>query len=231
MSAFLLARTKRCEKCPWKVSTDPYDIPNGYCPELHRDLGNTIAAPGSLRIEPMMSCHEHPPGKEVPCLGWLANQLGLGHNIRLRLQMLQCENIGDVKLDGDQHRCFDDTLSDGEVVRTGLAHGRGHDLDDPEGERHLRHLVEHLPDGGVQHARGTPTLGAGGGTRCCCAGWYPLARTLGIPNVVSTPTRARRQQLTRGAARPASDPVRRHPRPAAVDRAPVAVLPLVAVAL
>ena len=30
----------------------------------------------------------------------------------------------------------------GQIVRSGLADGRGHDLDDPEGQRDLRDFVE-----------------------------------------------------------------------------------------
>ncbi len=60
----------------------------------------------------MMSCHERPPGKEVPCVGWLVNQLGPGNNIGLRLRMMRCENLQDVVLDGEQHATFEDTLPD-----------------------------------------------------------------------------------------------------------------------
>lgn len=31
------ARTQ-CAKCPWKVTTDPFDIPDGYCPTKHAAL-------------------------------------------------------------------------------------------------------------------------------------------------------------------------------------------------
>ena len=37
---------KQCAKCPWKVSTDPYEIPDGYDVKKHRDLEGTIANPG-----------------------------------------------------------------------------------------------------------------------------------------------------------------------------------------
>lgn len=40
---------RQCKKCPWKVSTDPYDIPNGYCPDKHAKLSSTVAEPGDLR--------------------------------------------------------------------------------------------------------------------------------------------------------------------------------------
>jgi len=106
-----LRRVRQCQKCPWKVSTDPHDIPHGYSEDLHRGLSRTIAEPGSFRsTNSVMACHEHPPGDEVYCVGWLMHQLGTGHNIPLRLAMMRCENIGDVRLDGPQHERFEDTL-------------------------------------------------------------------------------------------------------------------------
>jgi hypothetical protein len=111
---FKLKRVRQCDKCPWKVSTDPHDIPNGYAVEKHRGLACTIAKPGDTSGlfggRPAMACHEHPPGDEAHCVGWLAHQLGPGNNIGLRLQMLRCENIGQVTLDGEQHERFEDTL-------------------------------------------------------------------------------------------------------------------------
>jgi len=54
-----LKRTIQCEKCPWHVDVDPYDIPNGYDVERHRALQSTIATPGSLRdTGRAMACHE-----------------------------------------------------------------------------------------------------------------------------------------------------------------------------
>ncbi len=47
---------------------------------------------------------------DAHCLGWLMNQLGPGNNIGLRLSLLDCENLDKVKLVGEQHECFEDTL-------------------------------------------------------------------------------------------------------------------------
>lgn len=113
-----LKRLKQCAKCPWKVSTDPHEIPHGYSIELHRGLAGTIASQdvlpdlsAPLRI---MGCHEHEPGAEAHCIGWLMNQLGPGNNIMLRMSVLDCDNIGGVQLDGPQHERFEDTLPEGE---------------------------------------------------------------------------------------------------------------------
>lgn len=105
-----LKRLRQCEKCPWKVTTDPNDIPNGYDVEKHRALKSTIAKEGDFRPTNAFGCHEHDPGDEAYCVGWLMNQLGPGNNIGLRIQMLRCENIGLAQLDGDQHLRFEDTL-------------------------------------------------------------------------------------------------------------------------
>jgi hypothetical protein len=106
-----LKRVRQCEKCPWKVSTDPHDIPNGYSEEMHRALSRTIATPGQLQSNvTAMACHEHEPGEEAHCVGWLMNQIGVGNNISLRLKMLSCENGHAITLDGPQHERFEDTL-------------------------------------------------------------------------------------------------------------------------
>lgn len=108
---FKLKRIKQCAKCPWKVSADPHEIPNGYSEGLHCALKDTIAEPGSFtRSIRAFACHESPPGDEAHCIGWLMNQLGPGNNIGLRLQMVGCENIRHVQLDGPQHETFEDTL-------------------------------------------------------------------------------------------------------------------------
>lgn len=107
-----LKRTKQCAKCPWKKSTNPHDIPNGYSVEKHQALECTIAKPndsaflatGDMHV---MACHET---HDAHCLGWLMNQLGPGNNIGLRLQMRKCTNIHEVELCGEQHATFQDTL-------------------------------------------------------------------------------------------------------------------------
>jgi hypothetical protein len=44
------------------------------------------------------------------CVGWLHNQLGVGNNIGLRIKMMKCDNIAEMKVYGEQHRRFEDTL-------------------------------------------------------------------------------------------------------------------------
>ncbi|MFB9794357.1 hypothetical protein [Shinella granuli] len=61
-----LKRVRQCAKCPWKVSTNPHDIPDGYSEALHRSLASTIAEPGSLEgTGRAMACHEHRLGEEA----------------------------------------------------------------------------------------------------------------------------------------------------------------------
>lgn len=108
-----LRRTTQCAKCPWRKDVDPHDIPNGYSEEKHRALESTIARPGD--IAPLLSscairimaCHET---DNAHCIGWLANQLGPGNNIPLRMMMRSCENAAAVHLRGAQHETFEDTL-------------------------------------------------------------------------------------------------------------------------
>lgn len=103
---------KQCKKCPWKVDTDPRDIPNGYCETKHRGLRETIAEPGSLRPDGLriMACHDTRVGSELPCVGWLVNQLGPGNNIALRLAVMLDQIDGNVESVGEQHERFEDTL-------------------------------------------------------------------------------------------------------------------------
>jgi hypothetical protein len=107
-----LKRVKQCAKCPWKKGVNPYDIPNGYEVDKHKDLISTIADTSNalLTIQSPtnnMACHET---DDSHCVGWLNNQLGIGNNIGLRLQMRNCENVGEIKVFGEQHRSFEETL-------------------------------------------------------------------------------------------------------------------------
>jgi hypothetical protein len=104
---------RQCAKCPWKKSTNPYDIPNGYDPDKHRDLASTVAIPGALPTKPtlrVMACHETQPGKELACVGWLAHQLGPGNNISLRLAAHRRPELLEFELVGEQHETFEATL-------------------------------------------------------------------------------------------------------------------------
>ena len=55
----------------------------------------------------VMACHET---HDAHCIGWLAHQCGPGNNIAMRMRMMSCENADQVKLIGDQHETFEDTL-------------------------------------------------------------------------------------------------------------------------
>lgn len=109
-----LKRTAQCKKCPWIVGVNPHDIPNGYCEHKHAALESTIAKPASLPNlnEPLsaMACHET---DDAHCIGWLDNQLGRGNNIGLRLRMMSCTNRDSIRLRGEQHKTFEDTLPKG----------------------------------------------------------------------------------------------------------------------
>ncbi len=103
---------KQCAKCPWKTSTDPHDIPDGYSEDAHKSLASTIAAPGSISAGGLrvFACHESKRGRETPCVGWLVNQLGPGNNIALRLAVMSHRVDANVRTIGPQHDTFEDTL-------------------------------------------------------------------------------------------------------------------------
>lgn len=118
MTPWKLKRTRQCEHCPWRKATNPYDIPNGYTVERHRALKKTIADVDNAAAEftalvasgasvQAMACHEM---DEAHCIGWLNNQLGPGNNIMLRIQMASCTNARSIRLRGEQHATFEDTL-------------------------------------------------------------------------------------------------------------------------
>jgi hypothetical protein len=110
MSKWKLKRTKQCAKCPWRKDVDPRDVPNGYCEVKHANLNRTIAVPGVLQSGetlPVMACHET---HDAHCIGWLAQQVGPGNNLPLRIQLLSCENRDKIKLVGEQLDRFEDTL-------------------------------------------------------------------------------------------------------------------------
>lgn len=103
---------RQCKTCPWKVGTDPNAIP-GYSLAKHRALTSTIADPGDIRMGGelrMMACHYSPEGSEKACVGWLANQLGPGNNIALRLRAMLEPELARFELDGPQRARFEETL-------------------------------------------------------------------------------------------------------------------------
>lgn len=112
-----LQRTRQCAKCPWRKGSNPHEIPNGYSEEKHRALSNSIANPDptpeqieqalSGRVLRLMSCHDE---HAAMCVGWLHNQMGEGNNIMLRLHLMDCDNLSEIRLCGEQHATFEDTL-------------------------------------------------------------------------------------------------------------------------
>jgi len=61
-----------------------------------------------------MACHESRLGKEIPCVGWLDNQLGVGNNLTLRFAVFQKRISADYELDGEQHESLEDTFPEGD---------------------------------------------------------------------------------------------------------------------
>lgn len=102
----------QCKSCPWRVDCDPLtDIPNGYCTTKHTALRKTIAKGiESIGNPHTMACHySKGPGTEIPCAGWIYNQLGPGNNIGVRLRVMNGSLPRPVVI-GEQHETFDDTI-------------------------------------------------------------------------------------------------------------------------
>jgi hypothetical protein len=105
-------KIKQCKTCPWRVGCVPERDILGYSVKLHRKLDKTIQSGlRSLFSESrhVMACHYSKPGEERHCAGWLANQLGPGNNIGLRLAVMKGVAPTPV-VDGLQHERFEDTL-------------------------------------------------------------------------------------------------------------------------
>ncbi len=108
----------QCAKCPWKTSTNPHDIPGGYSVEKHKALKATLSeglAGLNNPVMRVMGCHEFSVGVEQACVGWLANQLGPGNNLALRLRAMTGDVDTNFELVGEQHRTLEDTLPDGAI--------------------------------------------------------------------------------------------------------------------
>jgi hypothetical protein len=58
----------------------------------------------------MMACHETVVGKELPCVGWLVHQAGVGNNLGLRMAIFSGQVDMNVRTVGPQHTRFEDTL-------------------------------------------------------------------------------------------------------------------------
>lgn len=103
---------RQCSKCPWKIGQDPREIPGVYREDKHLALSSTIAPRGEFRAGTLrlMTCHETAIGKELPCVGWLYNQLGVGNNIGLRLAVIQGHVDAEIEVIGPQRARFEDTL-------------------------------------------------------------------------------------------------------------------------
>lgn len=103
----------QCRSCPWRVGAQPDTEIPGYRRKMHENLACTIASGiDSLtsRETHFMACHYSSVGDEFACAGWLANQLGPGNNLAMRLAVM----YGRIPLpvtDGPQHERFEDTLT------------------------------------------------------------------------------------------------------------------------
>ncbi|VEP18930.1 conserved hypothetical protein [Hyella patelloides LEGE 07179] len=79
MKKWKLKYPKQCQKCPWKKSTNPFNIPDRYSEEAHRELGKTIAdeIPIEEQLQAMttektmfsMACHKSTEQERYYCIG------------------------------------------------------------------------------------------------------------------------------------------------------------------
>lgn len=101
---------RQCRTCPWREGARVENIPH-YDRGQHEGLEGTIRSGlatlgNELRL---MACHHSREGDEFPCAGWLANQLGPGNNIGLRMAVAGGRVPGP-QVDGPQRESFEQTF-------------------------------------------------------------------------------------------------------------------------
>lgn len=104
---------RQCKTCPWRVENDPMDIPNGP-KEAAVDLLSGWST--GLQLAPSrmggMGCHQSKMDEtDLPCVGWLAWELGPGNNIGLRVRVMRDPRLCNWELVGEQ-RTLDELVED-----------------------------------------------------------------------------------------------------------------------
>jgi uncharacterized protein DUF6283 len=102
---------KQCPSCPWRVACVPGRDILRYRRGLHENLRGTIQTglASLTSVMRVMGCHYSAPGEDFACAGWLANQLGDGNNLAVRIAV-SAGRLPMPEIDGPQHACFEDTL-------------------------------------------------------------------------------------------------------------------------
>lgn len=84
-------KRKQCRACPWRVDVKPSrDVPK-YGEGIYDRMRSTLRSGlETLNGKPYiaMACHNQKDGAQLPCAGWLHNQLGVGNNIGVRLRVM-----------------------------------------------------------------------------------------------------------------------------------------------
>lgn len=77
---------------------------------MHENLKSCIAEPGDICATAVMACHADGGKNNIPCVGWLVNQLGPGNNIRLRMKLFNDPKAAKLQVVGPQHPNFESTI-------------------------------------------------------------------------------------------------------------------------
>jgi len=114
-------KRQQCKTCPWIKSNGVSDIPN-YDLELHKSLIETIAErDGNIskigKPVAIMVCHYSSGENQIPCVGWLNNQLGDGNNVQLRIYFGVNFPGDSIETIGEQKENFQQTFEDREVTQ------------------------------------------------------------------------------------------------------------------
>lgn len=89
---------KQCKDCPWRKDAELGKFPL----ERYEGLATTQEAKGAL-----MACHTTPDGNEGTCVGFLKNQLKIGHNVNVRIAAaFRRFDPGELEVVGEQYGTF-----------------------------------------------------------------------------------------------------------------------------
>lgn len=69
-----------CATCPWRVGSDPADIPR-FCITKARNLRHTVGPGDGFRT--VMACHGSVDDGETPCIGYVAVEGYSNLNVRI----------------------------------------------------------------------------------------------------------------------------------------------------
>ena len=107
---------RQCRTCPWRADVDPRDIGEGYGHVDPTMLALMTAEGHRSLVHPsgVATCHAAADDARLPCVGWLAHQLGPGGNLGVRLRVIRGQIDANIETVGPQRDLPRELLGGGE---------------------------------------------------------------------------------------------------------------------